>query len=275
MKNYALVTGGADRIGKAVTVHLAQQNYNLVLHYNSSKEKAQKLKEELESIYADITVELLQINFLKDNDFDEIFTELKKKKITIDILVNCASDFIPSGFREKGSELLDKEMTINFMDIADKPSYVIVTKKGNASSGTWLFVILVLALLVLAVWFLWRKKNGGTSPPSASVPPVAPTSPTATYEQGEHEMNASVTAVPDEVVSKHKPTRGERFAQAISAAAVGVGSSAVGGGANHTVEEVLAHEEALATPMAHQPPQEDGNSDEGSAVQESDTQPKT
>ena len=114
MKNYALVTGGADRIGKAVTVHLAQQNYNLVLHYNSSKEKAQKLKEELESIYADITVELLQINFLKDNDFDEIFTELKKKKITIDILVNCASDFIPSGFREKGSELLDKEMTINF-----------------------------------------------------------------------------------------------------------------------------------------------------------------
>ena len=45
MKNYALVTGGADRIGKAVTVHLAQQNYNLVLHYNSSKEKAQKLKE--------------------------------------------------------------------------------------------------------------------------------------------------------------------------------------------------------------------------------------
>ena len=81
MKNYALVTGGADRIGKAVTVHLAQQNYNLVLHYNSSKEKAQKLKEELESIYADITVELLQINFLKDNDFDEIFTELKKKKI--------------------------------------------------------------------------------------------------------------------------------------------------------------------------------------------------
>ena len=168
-----------------------------------------------------------------------------------------------------------REMTINFMDIADKPSYVIVTKTNEVKSGTWLFVILVLCLLALAVWFLWRKKNGGTTPPSASSEPVAPTSPTATYEQGEHEMNASVTAVPDEVVSKHKPTRGERFAQAISAAAVGVGSSAVGGGANHTVEEVLAHEEALATPMAHQPPQEDGNSDEGSAVQESDTQPKT
>ncbi len=132
MKNYALVTGGADRIGKAVAVHLAQQNYNLVLHYNSSKEKAQKLKEELESIYADITVELLQINFLKDNDFDEIFTELKKKKITIDILVNCASDFIPSGFREKGSELLDKEMTINFkIPYLLTKAFASVYGKGN------------------------------------------------------------------------------------------------------------------------------------------------
>ena len=132
MKNYALVTGGADRIGKAVTVHLAQQNYNLVLHYNSSKEKAQKLKEELESIYADITVELLQINFLKDNDFDEIFTELKKKKITIDILVNCASDFIPSGFREKGSELLDKELTINFkIPYLLTKAFASVYGKGN------------------------------------------------------------------------------------------------------------------------------------------------
>ena len=114
MKTYALVTGGADRIGKAVAVHLAQKGYNLVLHYNSSKDKAAKLKEELESIYGDIKIELLQVNFLGDNNFDKIFEDLKKKKITIEILVNCASDFIPSNFEDKGSDLLDKELTINF-----------------------------------------------------------------------------------------------------------------------------------------------------------------
>ena len=114
MKNYALVTGSADRIGKAVAIHLVKQNYNLVLHYNSSKDKAEKLKEEIESIYEDTKVELLQINFLKENNFDQIFQELKKKKIIIEVLVNCASDFIPSNFKEEGSELLDKEMTINF-----------------------------------------------------------------------------------------------------------------------------------------------------------------
>ncbi|SFC25536.1 SDR family oxidoreductase [Kaistella jeonii] len=114
MKNYALVTGSSDRIGKAVAIHLAKQDYNLVLHYNSSKEKAQKLKDEIESIYGDLKVELLQINFLTENDFDQIFEELKKKKITIEVLVNCASDFIPSNFEDKGSDLFDKEMTINF-----------------------------------------------------------------------------------------------------------------------------------------------------------------
>ena len=114
MKNYALVTGSADRIGKAVAIHLAKQGYNLILHYNSSKEKAQKLKDEIESGYSGLKVELLQINFLQENDFNQIFQDLKKKKITIEILVNCASDFIKSNFKEEGSELLDKEMTINF-----------------------------------------------------------------------------------------------------------------------------------------------------------------
>ena len=132
MKNYAFVTGGADRIGKAVAIHLAKTGYHLVLHYNSSKEKAEKLKQELQSIYSELEVELLQINFLKDNDFDKIFEDLKKKKITIEVLVNCASDFIPSNFKEVGSELLDKEMTINFKNpyLLTK-AFARVFAKGN------------------------------------------------------------------------------------------------------------------------------------------------
>ncbi|MBS1174819.1 MAG: hypothetical protein H6R05_950 [Burkholderiaceae bacterium] len=182
-----------------------------------------------------------------------------KEGLSIVLKVNFANEVVSVDGQPVKN--MGKEMTINFMDIADKPSYVIVTKKTATSGGTWLFVILVLALLALAVWFLWRKKNGGTTPPSASVPPVAPTSPTVTNEQGEHEMNASATAVPDEMVPTHKPSRGERFAQAISAAAVGVGSSAVGGGANHTVEEVLAHEEAIMDEPHHQPSKDEGEED--------------
>ena len=112
MKTYALITGGSDRIGKAVAIHLAKEGYHLVLHYNSAKEKAENLQMHIESIYK-VKVELLQINFLEENDFDRIFEDFKKKNITIEVLVNCASDFIPSSFNERGSELFDKEMTIN------------------------------------------------------------------------------------------------------------------------------------------------------------------
>ena len=112
MKTYALITGGSDRIGKAVAIHLAKQGYHLVLHYNSAKEKAENLQMHIESTYK-VKVELLQINFLEENDFDRIFEDFKNKNITIEVLVNCASDFIPSSFNERGSELFDKEMTIN------------------------------------------------------------------------------------------------------------------------------------------------------------------
>ena len=112
MKTYALITGGSDRIGKAVAIHLAKQGYHLVLHYNSAKEKAENLQMHIESTYK-VKVELLQNNFLKVNDFDRIFEDFKNKNITIEVLVNCASDFIPSSFNERGSELFDKEMTIN------------------------------------------------------------------------------------------------------------------------------------------------------------------
>ena len=112
MKTYALITGGSDRIGKAVAIHLAKEGYHLVLHYNSAKEKAENLQMHIESTYK-VKVELLQNNFLKENDFDRIFEDFKRKSITIEVLVNCASDFIPSSFNEQGSELFDKEMTIN------------------------------------------------------------------------------------------------------------------------------------------------------------------
>lgn len=114
MKNYALVTGSADRIGKAVALHLAAQGYNLLLHYNSSAEKAEKLKKEIEEMQNGVKAELLQFNFLVDNDFDEIFRALKHKNIILDILVNCASDFVPSNFSLTGSQLLEKEFNINF-----------------------------------------------------------------------------------------------------------------------------------------------------------------
>lgn len=112
MKKFALITGSADRIGKAIAIELARQKYHIIIHYNSSDAKATQLKAEIEKM--DVEVLLLQINFLENNDFDAIFQSLKNQSIRIEVLVNAASDFRPSDFNDQGSSLLQKELQINF-----------------------------------------------------------------------------------------------------------------------------------------------------------------
>lgn len=112
MNTYALVTGGSDRIGKALALELARKGHNVLIHYNSSLDKAKKVKEEIEKM--NVKAETIQIDFSNPSDFDHVFSDLKEKGIEINMLVNSASDFILSTFEEEGSDLLNKELKINF-----------------------------------------------------------------------------------------------------------------------------------------------------------------
>ncbi len=53
-KPLALVTGGAHRLGKAFALTLAHMGYSIVLHYNTSDERAQQTKAEIESFGAQV-----------------------------------------------------------------------------------------------------------------------------------------------------------------------------------------------------------------------------
>lgn len=110
--NYALVTGSSDRIGRSIALHLARMGYNLLLHYNHSKEKAEQLKDEIQSLGK--SASCLKIDFLENNDFDTLFSSIKDNNQTIEILINNASDFTPSSFDTLGSELLFKQLKSNF-----------------------------------------------------------------------------------------------------------------------------------------------------------------
>lgn len=46
--NTAIVTGGAKGIGRAIVKELVQNGINVVANYNTSKEQATKLKQEIE-----------------------------------------------------------------------------------------------------------------------------------------------------------------------------------------------------------------------------------
>lgn len=111
VRQSALVTGSSDRIGKAIALHLAQLGYDLILHYNKSEEKAKALGKEIMKL--GVNAEVLKVDFTDENNFDDIFKELASRT-QLDILVNNASDFLPSGFDGEGASLLNHHLKVNF-----------------------------------------------------------------------------------------------------------------------------------------------------------------
>ena len=51
MNKNVLITGGTRGIGEAISREFAKKGYNLIINYVNSKEKAVKLKNELEEKY--------------------------------------------------------------------------------------------------------------------------------------------------------------------------------------------------------------------------------
>ena len=49
-RNGALITGSAQRLGKAMAIFLATKGYDIALHYNTSKEHAVQLKDIIENL---------------------------------------------------------------------------------------------------------------------------------------------------------------------------------------------------------------------------------
>ncbi|TLS37393.1 elongation factor P 5-aminopentanone reductase [Pseudalkalibacillus caeni] len=61
MEKYALLTGASGEIGQAIAAQLADNGYNLILHYNKNKEAIERIKvsfpeREIISVQADLSV---------------------------------------------------------------------------------------------------------------------------------------------------------------------------------------------------------------------------
>ena len=51
MNKVVLITGASKGIGKSTAIEFAKQSYNIIINYNTNKEKAENLKKELETKY--------------------------------------------------------------------------------------------------------------------------------------------------------------------------------------------------------------------------------
>jgi NAD(P)-dependent dehydrogenase (short-subunit alcohol dehydrogenase family) len=107
----ALVTGSAKRLGRAVALRLAEEGADVVVHYRSSVADAQAAVSEIEklgrrsiAIDADLT---------SVADIKRLFDETAKQFGRLDILVNCAANFLPASIVSTTAEIWDSSLDTN------------------------------------------------------------------------------------------------------------------------------------------------------------------
>ena len=86
-----IITGGATRMGAAIARKLSGPNKEILIHYNKSKLKAEKLKKELSN--KGTKVYLVKGDLSKENDVNKIVKFAKSKLKYFDCLINNASLF--------------------------------------------------------------------------------------------------------------------------------------------------------------------------------------
>ena len=114
MKKTALITGATKRIGEALTIHLASKGWNIALHYNSSVEAAKQLSKDLQHKFPQAKFAIFQANLTKPKQIQQLLSHVLIEFPTVDLLINNASVFEPSGLKETSFDLLESLMMVNF-----------------------------------------------------------------------------------------------------------------------------------------------------------------
>lgn len=107
----ALVTGGAVRIGRAISSALAEDGYRIVIHYNSSSGPADELVAEIKAAGGEamaIGADLADADAVR-----RLASEAVDAFGGIDVLVNNASVFPAEKLEETDEALWDHTMAVN------------------------------------------------------------------------------------------------------------------------------------------------------------------
>lgn len=89
----ALVIGGTGGIGRAVCKQLALDGFHVFIHYNSNKELANTLKEQITATGGKATI--VQADVTKSKDLEQLFKLYERYFDALDILVHASSIKIP------------------------------------------------------------------------------------------------------------------------------------------------------------------------------------
>jgi 3-oxoacyl-[acyl-carrier protein] reductase len=88
-----LITGSGRRLGKSLAIEFARRNWDVILHFNNSKEMAKKTQAEI--IKLGVNCDIFQCDISNISEIELIFSKVFKDFGTPDVLINNAGIFPP------------------------------------------------------------------------------------------------------------------------------------------------------------------------------------
>jgi len=107
----ALVTGAAKRLGRAVSLGLAEEGINLAVHYGKSAAAAHELVKEIQKLgpeAAAFSAELTNVSAIQ-----ELVDSAVARFGRLDILINCAANFLETKFGETTERTWEASLDTN------------------------------------------------------------------------------------------------------------------------------------------------------------------
>lgn len=139
-RKVVLITGASRGIGRSTAIKYAQNNYNIVINYNNSYDKARDLADYLVSTYG-IEVMIVKADVSNEVEVKDMVDKVISKFGKIDVLVNNASIAIDSDFISKDSnsfnEILNTNLVGTFLVSKEVSKYMKDNRSGiiiNVSS---------------------------------------------------------------------------------------------------------------------------------------------
>jgi len=108
----ALITGAADRLGRAMALDLAASGVNVAIHYSSSKAKAEDVVKQAQQL--GVKAVALQADLTKRAETDALVTRAANEIGQLDVLINNASIFEYDNLESADHNSWDRHMSSNF-----------------------------------------------------------------------------------------------------------------------------------------------------------------
>lgn len=113
----ALITGGSRGLGRDMALQLARKDFDIIITYNSNKEAADKVVEDLKTLGRKVIA--MQLDVAKTSSFDDFVSQVKEKLTSdfgtnhIHSLVNNAGTGLYAPFDSTTEEQFDNMVNIH------------------------------------------------------------------------------------------------------------------------------------------------------------------